>query len=135
MRKMVFSKLGLRFHFFEFSSAIFHRLKTYQYPSHYYYYFILMKKEKKEHKRNHGNIFSFFLAYDSNTYFSNRSPSRFDRSTFKGSNKSSDSKIFLYPVLNKLIVHLIWFDEKNDSINCFIAQKWYIKLQISYTFV
>lgn len=51
----------------------------------------------------------FFLVYVHNfdTHFSNRSPSSFDRSIFRGSNKSSVSKAFLYPVLNKLIVHLI----------------------------
>jgi len=30
VRKIVFNKLGLRFHFFEFSNSMFHRLQVYQ---------------------------------------------------------------------------------------------------------
>lgn len=77
---------------------------------HYYNFYAFIKKQHKRKPLNSFFFFSFLLflyIINFNTHFSNRSPSRFDRSTFRGSNKSSVSKAFLYPVLNKLMVHLI----------------------------
>lgn len=55
VRKIVFNKLGLRFHFFEFSSSMFHRLQVYRC---YYNFYVFIKKRQRERECF---LFSFFI--------------------------------------------------------------------------
>jgi len=47
VRKIVFNKLGLRFHFFEFSSSMFHRLQVYRCYCNFYTFIKKSDREKE----------------------------------------------------------------------------------------